>query len=140
MEGKIKGEMEVTRRRGRRRKKLLDDLKIHSSSFFSKISNEKITVCLMGHCVLWASASYGPVRLMGREIGKITPNNVQIYLTTGPNLSRICKVTPQVLPGFMSLYLFQTLANDNFFYVCKYNDLLQLLSCCPILTFTAGSF
>jgi hypothetical protein len=26
-EGKIKGEMEVTRRRGRRRKKLLDDLK-----------------------------------------------------------------------------------------------------------------
>jgi hypothetical protein len=27
MEGKIKGEMEVTRRRGRRRKKLLDDLR-----------------------------------------------------------------------------------------------------------------
>ena len=27
MEGKIKGEMDVTRRRGRRRKKLLDDLK-----------------------------------------------------------------------------------------------------------------
>jgi hypothetical protein len=27
MEGKIKGEMEVTRRRGRRNKKLLDDLK-----------------------------------------------------------------------------------------------------------------
>ena len=27
VEGKIKGEMEVTRRRGRRRKKLLDDLK-----------------------------------------------------------------------------------------------------------------
>ena len=27
MEGKIKGEMEVARRRGRRRKKLLDDLK-----------------------------------------------------------------------------------------------------------------
>jgi hypothetical protein len=27
MEGKIKGEMEVTRRRGRRRGKLLDDLK-----------------------------------------------------------------------------------------------------------------
>jgi hypothetical protein len=27
MEGKIKGEMEVTRRRGRRRRKLLDDLK-----------------------------------------------------------------------------------------------------------------
>jgi hypothetical protein len=26
-EGKIKGEIEVTRRRGRRRKKLLDDLK-----------------------------------------------------------------------------------------------------------------
>ena len=28
IEGKIKGEMEVTRRRGRRRKKLLDDLKM----------------------------------------------------------------------------------------------------------------
>ena len=27
IEGKIKGEMEVTRRRGRRRRKLLDDLK-----------------------------------------------------------------------------------------------------------------
>jgi hypothetical protein len=27
IEGKIKGEMEVTKRRGRRRKKLLDDLK-----------------------------------------------------------------------------------------------------------------
>jgi hypothetical protein len=27
IEGKMKGEMEVTRRRGRRRKKLLDDLK-----------------------------------------------------------------------------------------------------------------
>ena len=27
IEGKIKGQMEVTRRRGRRRKKLLDDLK-----------------------------------------------------------------------------------------------------------------
>jgi hypothetical protein len=27
IEGKIKGEMEVTRRRGRRRKKLLDDLR-----------------------------------------------------------------------------------------------------------------
>jgi hypothetical protein len=27
IEGKVKGEMEVTRRRGRKRKKLLDDLK-----------------------------------------------------------------------------------------------------------------
>jgi len=25
-------------------------------------------VRLMGRCVLWAGASYGPVRLMGREI------------------------------------------------------------------------
>ena len=30
IEGKIKGEMEVTRRRGRRRRKLLDDLKDRS--------------------------------------------------------------------------------------------------------------
>jgi len=33
IEGKVKGEMEVTRRRGRRRKKLLDDLKELSPSF-----------------------------------------------------------------------------------------------------------
>ena len=33
IEGKIKGEMEVTRRRGRRRKKLLDDLKDRRGHF-----------------------------------------------------------------------------------------------------------
>ena len=31
IEGKIKGEMEVTRRRGRRRKKLLDDANDHTT-------------------------------------------------------------------------------------------------------------
>jgi hypothetical protein len=36
IEGKIKGEMEVTRRRGRRRKKLLNDLKDRRGYFHLK--------------------------------------------------------------------------------------------------------
>ena len=36
IEGKIKGEMEVTRRRGRRRKKVLDDLKDRRGYFHLK--------------------------------------------------------------------------------------------------------
>jgi hypothetical protein len=36
--------------------------------FFSKISNKKFTVRLTGWCALWAGASCGMVRLMGREI------------------------------------------------------------------------
>ena len=36
IEGKIKGEMEVTRRRGRRRRKLLDDLKDRRGYFHLK--------------------------------------------------------------------------------------------------------
>ena len=34
IEGKIKGEMEVTRRRGRRRRKLLDDLNLLEPEFY----------------------------------------------------------------------------------------------------------
>ena len=37
IEGEIKGEMEVTRRRGRRRKKLLDDLKDRRGYFHLKV-------------------------------------------------------------------------------------------------------
>jgi len=33
-------------------------MKIHSSLFFSKVSNEKITVHLMGWCILW-EGKYG---------------------------------------------------------------------------------
>ena len=40
IEGKIKGEMEVTRRRGRRRKKLLDDLKDRSG--YSHLKEEAL--------------------------------------------------------------------------------------------------
>jgi hypothetical protein len=36
IEGKIKGEMEVTRKRGRRRKKLLDDLKVRRGYSYLK--------------------------------------------------------------------------------------------------------
>jgi hypothetical protein len=40
IEGKIKGEMEVTKRRGRRRKKLLDDLKNRSG--YSHLKEEAL--------------------------------------------------------------------------------------------------
>jgi hypothetical protein len=40
IEGKIKGEMEVTRRRGRRRKKLLDDL--NDSRGYSHLKKEAL--------------------------------------------------------------------------------------------------
>jgi len=40
IEGKIKGEMEVTRRRGRRRKRLLDDLK--SRRGYSQLKEEAL--------------------------------------------------------------------------------------------------
>jgi hypothetical protein len=40
IEGKIKGEMEVTRRRGRRRKQLLDDLK--DSRGYSHLKEEAL--------------------------------------------------------------------------------------------------
>jgi hypothetical protein len=45
IEGKIKGEIEVTRRRGRRRKKLLDDLKIKEG--YSHLKEEALdrTMC-----------------------------------------------------------------------------------------------
>ena len=45
IEGKIKGEMEVTRRRGRRRKKLLDDLKYRRG--YSRLKEEAL------YCTMW---------------------------------------------------------------------------------------
>jgi hypothetical protein len=45
MEGKIKGEMEVTKRRGRRRKKLLDDLKDRRG--YSHLKEEALD------CTMW---------------------------------------------------------------------------------------
>ena len=43
-EGKIKGEMEVTRRRGRRRKKLLDDIKDRRG--YSHLKEEALDRCM----------------------------------------------------------------------------------------------
>jgi hypothetical protein len=43
IEGKIKREMEVTRRGGRRRKKLLDDLK--DKRGYSHLNEEEIALC-----------------------------------------------------------------------------------------------
>ena len=47
IEGKIKGEMEVTRRRGRRRKKLLDDLKDRRG--FSYLKEEALDRTMWRH-------------------------------------------------------------------------------------------
>ena len=56
IEGKIKGEMEVTRRRGRRRKKLLDDIKDRRG--YSHLKEETL------HRTMWRNhfrGSFGPV-------------------------------------------------------------------------------
>ena len=56
IEGKIKGEMEVTRRRGRRRKKLQDDLKNRRG--YSHLKEETLD------CTIWKNyfgGGFGPV-------------------------------------------------------------------------------
>ena len=56
IEGKIKGEMEVTRRRGRRRKKLLDDLK--DKRGYCHLKEEALD------CTMWRNrfgGGFGPV-------------------------------------------------------------------------------
>ena len=56
IEGKIKGEMDVTRRRGRRRKKLLDDLKDRRG--YSRLKEETLDR------TMWRNrfgGGYGPV-------------------------------------------------------------------------------
>ena len=56
IKGKIKGDMEVTRRRGRRRKKLLDDLK--DKRRYSHVKEEAL------HRIMWRNRfgrGFGPV-------------------------------------------------------------------------------
>ena len=56
IEGKIKGEMEVKRRRGRRRKRLLDDLKDRTG--YSHLKEEALD------CTMWRNhfrGGFGPV-------------------------------------------------------------------------------
>ena len=56
IEGKIKGEMEVIRRRGRRRKKLLDDLKVRRG--YSHLKEEALGL------TMWRNhfgGGFGPV-------------------------------------------------------------------------------
>ena len=55
-EGKIKGEMEVTRRRGRRRKKLLDDLKDRTG--YSSLKEEALDRTIWRNCF---GRGFGPV-------------------------------------------------------------------------------
>jgi hypothetical protein len=62
IEGKIKGEMEVTRRRGRRRKQLLDDLKDRRG--YSYLKEEALD------CTLWRKrfrGGFGPVVRQNNE-------------------------------------------------------------------------
>ena len=56
IEGKIKGEMEVTRRRGRRRKKLLDDLMDRRE--YSHLKEEALDRTMWRNCF---GGGFGPV-------------------------------------------------------------------------------
>ena len=56
IEGKIKGEMEVARRRGRRRKKLLDELKDRRG--YSHLTEEALDRTMWRHC---SGGGFGPV-------------------------------------------------------------------------------
>jgi len=56
IKGKIKGEMEVTRRRGRRRKKLLDELKDRRG--YSHLKEEALDRTMWGHRF---GGGFGPV-------------------------------------------------------------------------------
>ena len=56
IEGKIKGEMEVTRRRGRRRKKLLDDVKDRRG--YSHLKEEALDRTMWRHRF---GGGFGPV-------------------------------------------------------------------------------
>ena len=63
IEGKIKGEMEVTRRRGRRRNKLLDDLKDRRG--YSHLKEEALD------CTMWRNrfrGGFGPVVRQNTEL------------------------------------------------------------------------
>jgi hypothetical protein len=61
IEGKIKEEIEVTRRRGRRRKKLLDDLKDRSE--YSHLKEEAL-IALCGETVLEETLDLSSDRLL----------------------------------------------------------------------------
>ena len=56
IEGKIKGQIEVTRRRGRRRKELLDDLKDRGE--YCQLKEESLDRAMWGNCF---GRAFGPV-------------------------------------------------------------------------------
>ena len=62
IEGKIKGEMEVARRRGRRRKKLLDDLKDRRG--YSQLKEEALDRTMWRHRF---GGGFGPVVRQNNE-------------------------------------------------------------------------
>ena len=65
MEGKIKGEMEVTRRRGRRRKKLLDELKDRRG--YSHLNEEAVDR------TMWRNR-------FGGGFGPVVRQNTELYI------------------------------------------------------------
>ena len=72
IEGKIKGEMEVVRRRGRRRKKLLDDLKDRRR--YSHLKEEALDRTMWRHRFGWG---FGPVVRQNTEWMNVKhPSNV----------------------------------------------------------------
>jgi hypothetical protein len=62
IEGKIKGEIEVTRRRGRRRRKLLDDLK--DGRIYSHLKEETLDR------TIWRNR-------FGRDVGPVVRQNTE---------------------------------------------------------------
>ena len=69
MEGKIRGEMEVTRRRGRRRRKLLDDLKDRRG--YSHLKEEAL------YRTMWRNhfgGGFGPVIRRNAECNEFNGN------------------------------------------------------------------
>ena len=85
MEGKIKGEMEATRRRGRRRKKLLDDLKDRRG--YSHLKEEALDR------TMWRNrfgGDFGPV--VRQNIERMNEGFVSSYLRTVTQLCRLHEI------------------------------------------------
>jgi len=76
IEGKIKGEIEVTRRRGRRRKKLLDDLKDRRGYFHLKEKTLDRTV--------WRNS-------FRRDVGPVVRQNTEWMNVSMKQLASYCK-------------------------------------------------
>ena len=89
IEGKIKGEMEVTRRRGRRRKKLLDDLKYRRG--YSHLKEEALDP------TMWRNRFGGGVGHVVRQNTEwmnvycvCSKSNYTININVRPDITKFC--------------------------------------------------